>query len=389
MEDVFQMIDCVTRSKEQKRAFFKPNFETAQPVMQVNKVNYSKATKCNMLDWSYNGQSNQVWFSNNFRVTNRHPRGSLKKGQGQQHYKHSPRKLTCYYCEGEHMVKDCIKLAKEKSRDKQKDTDMAKLYKNKTQDSVQRGNITINEASLTRAPEIPYSLGQTEQLLGNLQLDDSDWLDRYPCQVTIDKVCHDHIIKYKITVNSMPVNMLYDTGALMICMAKWFFDTLPVKAKLIPCNRYILGMRGEKLRPIGKYFIHLQIEKKVFRDRVVVIKNLRHKYILGQVLHRMYWFGTGYSTTGKHYITINGQVIAQSILQTLDYPIIKTRGKITLLPMSVSIIEVKTPKYSNTTNLYEVNADTFQLPEGIILLDILHRGQPQDPTVPEHLHPKC
>ena len=41
--------------------------------------------------------------------------------------------------------------------------------------------------------------------------------------------------------------------------------------------------------------------------------------------------------------------------------------------MSVSIIEVKTTKIPNTINLYELNADTFQLPEGIILLDILHR----------------
>ena len=56
--------------------------------------------------------------------------------------------------------------------------------------------------------------------------------------------------------------------------------------------------------------------------------------------------------------------------------------------MSVSIIEVKTPKISNTTNLYEVSADTFQLPEGIILLDILHRST-TGPLAPEHPHPKC
>ena len=41
--------------------------------------------------------------------------------------------------------------------------------------------------------------------------------------------------------------------------------------------------------------------------------------------------------------------------------------------MSVSIIEVRTPKLTNTTNLYEMNADTFQLPEGFILLDVLYR----------------
>ena len=187
MEDVFQVIDCVTRSKEQNRVFFKPNFETAQPVLQVNEVNCGKATGHSTLDWSYIGQPHQAQFSNYFRDTNRHPRGSLKKGQGQQLYKHSPRKLTCYYCEGEHMVKNCIKLAKEKSRDKQKDTDMAKHYKNKIQDPAQRGNITINKASFPRVPETTYFIEQMEQPFGNLQLSsDSYWLDRYPCQVRVD-----------------------------------------------------------------------------------------------------------------------------------------------------------------------------------------------------------
>ena len=51
--------------------------------------------------------------------------------------------------------------------------------------------------------------------------------------------------------------------------------------------------------------------------------------------------------------------------------------------MSVSIIEVKTPKISNTTNLYEVSADTFQLPEGVILLDMVHRV---DHKTPQHLN---
>ena len=41
--------------------------------------------------------------------------------------------------------------------------------------------------------------------------------------------------------------------------------------------------------------------------------------------------------------------------------------------MSVSIVEVKTPKLTDSTNLYELNADIFQLPEGIIPLDVLHR----------------
>ena len=96
-------------------------------------------------------------------------------------------------------------------------------------------------------------------------------LDRYPYHVTIDKVCHGHIIKYKITVNNMPVNMLYDTGASMSYMAKCFFDTLPIN-KLIPCDMYIASMGGKTLRPVGKCFIQLQTGKRVFRDRVVSSK---------------------------------------------------------------------------------------------------------------------
>ena len=100
--------------------------------------------------------------------------------------------------------------------------------------------------------------------------------------------------------------MLYDTGALISCMAKRFFNTLPINPKLLPCNRYITGAGGEVLRLVGKCFVQLQFGKKVFRDRVVVIKYLWHKYILGQVLHKLYQFGTGYSTTGRHFVNLMG-----------------------------------------------------------------------------------
>ena len=137
--------------------------------------------------------------------------------------------------------------------------------------------------------------------------------------------------------------------------------------------------RRQTPRPVGKCFIQMQIWSRVFWDRVVVIENLRCKYILGKVLHRSYMFSNRYSTTGKCYITINGQVKAQSILQTLDYLIIQTKGKVTLPSMSVSISEVKTHKIPNTTNMCEVSADTFHLPKGVILLDTFHRVNHKNP----------
>ena len=52
----------------------------------------------------------------------------------------------------------------------------------------------------------------------------------------VDEVCQGHVIKYKVIINDMPVDVLYDTGVSMSCMAKRFFDTLTMKPKLIPCN---------------------------------------------------------------------------------------------------------------------------------------------------------
>ena len=358
---------------------FSPNLEASKPVIEVNEVSYGKVTWQNTSDHSNNGQPHPVQFHITFRENNKHPRGLFRKSPGQQAYK----KIVCYFCKGEHLIKDCVMLAKEKFQEKQKDTEVVQQYKNILQDAMQIDNITIKEASFGRAPETAYSVEQMEQLLGNLQLDESNRLDRFPCQVTVDEVCQGHIIKFKVTVNNVPVNVPYNTGAAMSCMAKRVIGTPSMKPKLIPCKRFIAGMGGETLRLVGECFICLQIGKRVFRERVVVIHNLTYKYILGQVLHRSYQFSTSYSTTGKHYITINGQVIVQSMPQLLDYPIIKMKGRITSPPVPVSIIEVRTPKLADTTNLYKMNASTFQLLEGIILLDVLHRV---DHKTPQYLN---
>ena len=156
---------------------------------------------------------------------------------------------------------------------------------------------------------------------------------------------------YKLSVNNIEVDALYDTGASISVMSKPFFDKLLNKPKLIQCNRNILGAGGEALIPVGECFIKLHIGKKMFRDRVIVIENLKHNYILGQVLHRTNRFSTSYSITGRHYITIDGKMIAQAISQTLNCPILKMKGKMTVPLVSISIVAIKTPTLQNTNNL--------------------------------------
>ena len=150
------------------------------------------------------------------------------------------------------------------------------------------------------------------------------------------------------------------------------FNKLENKPKLIKHNRTVSeGDRGKHI-PVGECFAQLQIRKKIFRDRVTFIENLTRDYILGQVLHRANQFGTGYSTNGRHYISLNREMLTQSCSQIVTNPILKTKAEIKLLSPSISVIEVRTPEIPDSNKIYELDFNIFQLPEGIILLDVMH-----------------
>ena len=80
---------------------------------------------------------------------------------------------------------------------------------------------------------------------------------------------------YKVRINNIEINALFDTGASISVMTKHFYDKLQNKPKLAKGSRNILNASGEALIPAGECFIQLQIGKKLFRDRVIVIQNLR------------------------------------------------------------------------------------------------------------------
>ena len=106
-------------------------------------------------------------------------------------------------------------------------------------------------------------------------------------------------------------------------MSCQFYNEVENEPKLITCNRSISGAGGGMLIPVGEGFISVKIGNKIFRDRVIGIENLKKDYILDQVLHRENRFGTGYSTNGRHYITLNGEMLVLSCLQLATNPILK------------------------------------------------------------------
>ena len=196
--------------------------------------------------------------------------------------------------------------------------------------------------------------------------------DRFIKEVTVDEVSSDNTILYKSEVYNTAVEALYDTGTSISVKSHQFFNKLENKPKLIKCKRSVSEAGGGALILVGECFISVQINSKVFRNRVIANENLKRNYILGQVLHRDNRFSTGYSTNGRHYIAMNGEMLAQSCLLLTTNPILKTKGKIKLLPSSISDIEVRTLEIPDPSNIYELDFSMFQLPEGVIPLDVMH-----------------
>ena len=85
--------------------------------------------------------------SSNYIDHGKYHNSQFCKDQGNPQYNtHGQRKLEYYYCQGEHLVRDCEKFNKDKAKHKCKTADLAKKYKDKIRQAAKKGNITVNEA---------------------------------------------------------------------------------------------------------------------------------------------------------------------------------------------------------------------------------------------------
>ena len=75
---------------------------------------------------------------------------------------------------------------------------------------------------------------------------------------------------------------------------------------------------------------------------------------------------------GRHFLSVNGQMVAQSITTPTMEPIIKTKEKIKLNPHSITIVSIKTPPNVDTSHVYELN-HKFPLPSSVIPIAVMHK----------------
>ena len=179
-------------------------------------------------------------------------------------------------------------------------------------------------------------------------------------------------ILYKVRVNDQPATALFNTAASMSVISTRFLDSLKHKPKILKCSRTLRGAGGDALIPQSECFLQIKIGKQMFRDRVVIINNLNHDYIIGAAMQRSYCVTTGFSITGRHFLSVNGQMVLQSIPTPTIEPIIKNKGKIKLNPHSITVVSVKTLPNINTSHIYKLN-HKFPLPSSMTPIDVIHK----------------
>ena len=159
------------------------------------------------------------------------------------------------------------------------------------------------------------------------------------------------------------------------------FDSLKHKPKILKCSRTLRGAGDEAPIPKGKCFLQIKIGKQTFRGRVVIVNNLNCNYIIGTMMQRLYCVATGFSVTGRYFLSVNWQMVAQSIPTLTVAPIIENKGKINLSPHVITVVSVKIPTNINTSQIYKINYK-FPLPCSIIPIDVVHKF---DNKVPHEL----
>ena len=81
---------------------------------------------------------------------------------------------------------------------------------------------------------------------------------------------------------------------------------------------------------------------------------------------------TSFSMLGRHFISLNGEMIVQSMSSITTQPIIKCKSRTCLKVHAVSIIAVQTPPNLELHKLYECG-EKLQLPEDVILPEVQHK----------------
>ena len=184
---------------------------------------------------------------------------------------------------------------------------------------------------------------------------DSEWLWKEVKEILVNRAETEDSrpILYKVQANGILVIALFDMDAGMSIMSSKFFSSIVNKPKVFKCNRKVRIAGGDTLVSIGECYIELKIGKKVLQDRVIIIKNLNRDYIIGVAIQCANKMLTSFSMLGRPFISLNGEMIVQSVSSITTQPILKCKSRTCLKLYAVTIIVVQAPPNLDLHKLYE------------------------------------
>ena len=121
MEDVFNTISYKARMEDRNKIYSELNFKSVPqlPKEGVQEVSMGKYPGQNPTTKTYNGPNHRSKLTLVSAIGNITTTGNVSQPhrvQDSYQANHGQRKLMCYYCEGEHHIRDCEKFTKDKAK---------------------------------------------------------------------------------------------------------------------------------------------------------------------------------------------------------------------------------------------------------------------------------
>ena len=150
------------------------------------------------------------------------------------------------------------------------------------------------------------------------------------------------------------------------------WDKIKTSNKLTKSQITLTGAGCSKLAFLSFADITRSLGKFTFTEEFAVIEGMVSDMLLGIRWEHKFNIHTGWTKRGNHFISLGKHnFIAESTNNLKVHPIIKTKGKVTLKPESISLIEIQVPRDISGNKKYQLNSNAY-LPNEIIPLDPIY-----------------
>ena len=179
---------------------------------------------------------------------------------------------------------------------------------------------------------------------------------------------------YTAKVGSTEATALFDSGALLSCISKQFYDCISSTelSKVIDTNAgpaiIVTTASDDELTNQGRWRLRIKLGKKTFKYYFQILENLKRDLILGLNFQRMFKISQDIMDDNNLYLHIRRKIVtfSQQAKNTTNH--ISTHECMKIKPQSFKQFQVKAPKGLKNSAVYEIDYNIKGIPENVILV---------------------